>query len=460
MTMIDPDKRKFIFDKIGYKPHSAKQAEIHESCARFKVLTCGRRYGKTTFGGNELTVAAMDNEQIGYYWIVGPNYVQGEKEFRILYNNIVMKLKLGQHIKKQYNVLQGNMRIEMPWGTVIEVKSADRQDSLLGEGLLGVVMAEAARHHEATWIQYVRPTLTDYKGWAIFPSTPRGYNWFHDVYKLGQSNQPENSDYESWRLPSWENPIIYPGGRNDPEILQVEREASEQYFLQEYGADFVAFAGKIYGEFNYDIHVTDIRYDPLNRNFWTFDFGWANDFVCLDIMVDVWDNVFVWREYHDNQKASHDHGLILIGRDNPDGFHVDGKYGDPRGADSKANLELVIGGIYTEDFDYESGIELVKRWLKVQPDGKPKLYISENCPKLIAQMEQLRRPDPKPDKNAQEGQVKKNDHGPDALRYFFSQHFGLGAGESLSDLYVPGQKGNTHKTHFQHRMPLARNARF
>lgn len=455
--MIDPERKQWIFGQIGYTAHSIKQAAIHDSIARFKILACGRRYGKTTFGGNELTACMCDPTEVGYYWIVGPNYVQGEKEFRVVYHNLVRKLGFGSKIKKQYNVLQGNMRIEMPWGTILEVKSAERKDSLLGEGLLGVVMAEAARHSRDTWEQYVRPTLTDAHGWAIFPSTPRGYNWFQGLWLMGTIGDPM---YESWRLPSWENPIVYPGGREDPELLEIERNTSPQFFAQEYAAEFTAFAGKIYDEFDPKIHVRPIEYNPMYQNFWVFDYGWNNPFVCLDVMVDSEDNVYVWREYQVSHMSSWEHGHILIARENPEGFHLDGKFGDPRGADSAANLELVIGSIFSEQVETEIGVEYVKRWLKIQPNGKPKLFIDPSCTDLIRQMEQLHYEESREDKNPREGQYKHDDHGPDALRYFMGQYFYLGAGASLSDVYSPGQQRTEAATFFRHHTNIPRYARY
>lgn len=461
--MIDLERKAYVFRQIGYKPHSADQQAIHDSQARFKILCCGRRYGKTTFGANEMTAALADPTQAGYYWIVGPNYTQGEKEFRIVYDNIMRKLPLGKNVKKQYNVPQGLMRIEMPWGSVLEVKSADRQEGLLGEGLSGVIMAEAARHSSATWEQYIRPALSDHRGWAIFTSTPRGYNWFQGLWLIGQGF---DTTYESWRLPSWANTAVYPLGREDPEILEMESRVSNQFFLQEIAAEFTAFTGKIYDEFDPKVHVKDIQYNPLWSNYWAFDYGWANPFVCLDIMVDPDDNVYVWREYQVRHVSSFDHGNILLRRGNPEHFHVDGMFGDPRGGDSRYTLELVLGAIHSDDLKDEDtqsswgiGVEFVKRHMRVQPNGKPKLFIDKSCVNLIRQLEQLRAPDEKEGLNSKEGQHKHDDHGPDALRYFFSQYFGLGYGASLSAVY-PSQHRSEAATFFQNNVQLERYGRF
>lgn len=455
--MIDLERKQHIFKQIGYKPHSPDQQAIHDSQTRYRILCCGRRYGKTTFGGKEMTAAIVDPDRVGYYWIVGPNYVQGEKEFRIVHDDVVRKLGLGTKIKKQYNIPQGLMRIEMPWGTVLEVKSADRQDGLLGEGLSGVIMAEAARHSRITWEQYVRPALADKQGWALFTSTPKGYNWFHGLFTMGQMHE-QHPNYESWTLPSWANPVVFPGGRNDPEILEMEATVSPQFFAQEIAAEFTAFTGKIYDEFNPKIHVKEIKYNPHWANWWALDYGWANPTVCYDIMIDPEDNVYIWREYVQRHRSSYDHAVFLKNRENPDGFHLDGIVGDPRGPDQAAIMEQVIGPVLREDVGWDIGVEYVKQWMKIQPDGLPKLFIDPSCTELIRQLNNLRPPDERDGVNAREGQHKHDDHGPDAIRYFFGQYFVLGAGSHLSDIYPAGGKQTESESFFSQNSPIVRDS--
>ena len=470
--MIDPDRKKYVFDKIGYKPHTAKQQAIHDSDARFKILACGRRYGKTTFGANEMTAAMFDVDNPGYYWIVGPKYTTAEKEFRIIYFNIIKKMGLGTHkgVKKSYNAKQGDMAIEMPWGSLLEVKSAQHQDTLLGEGLSGVIMAEAARHTSDTWEQYVRPALSDLnssgeRGWAIFTSTPRGYNWYQGLWRLGQ-NRAKYPNYESWRLPSWENPIVYPGGRNDPEIKDIEHRVSPQWFQQEVEAKFTAFAGKIYDEFDMDKHVKTIPYNPRWTNVWFLDYGFNNPFCCYDVMIDPEENFHVWREYQVSDMTTMEHAQVLKARSNPDSYHVDWGAGDPRGPDAANTIAIICGvQVFSEDIasspheGWSLGIEHVKRLLKIQPTGLPRLTIDPSCEHLIRQMDQLHRIDPKEEKNAIEGQHKHDDHGPDAIRYGIGQYFENGAGASLSDIYSPGSRSPA-ETFFQQNEAIARYGRY
>lgn len=433
MRKEPPVRREDLFERLGYSPHSQLQWDVHKSTARFRIPCCGRRWGKTTFAANELTAYAFTPE--ARYWIVGPSYRLGEKEFRIVYNNLVRKLKLGSQMKVSFNTKQGDMRIELTkLNTVIEVVSAERPDSLIGEGLDGVIMSEAATHKASTWEMYIEPALSDKRGWAIFPSTPRGYNWYNGLWQMGQM-EDEFNDYASWRLPTWTNEAMYPGGRDDSEIKRIEGVVSRNHFLQEYAAEFTAYEGKIYEDFNTTLHVKKIDYNPHWKNYWAMDFGFADPMVVLDVMVDPMDNVYVWREYQVRYRNTWEHCNALRDRKNPSGFHVDCIYADPRGADEIATIQMILGPVVARPVGWALGIEAVQRHMKIQPDGQPKLFIDPSCVMLIQQLEQLRFAATKEGVNSREKQHDYNDHGPDALRYFFSEHYVNRPHGRLSDVY-------------------------
>lgn len=451
--------RERLWAEISYKPHSEAQQAFHDSTARFRSAVCGRRFGKSLMSGVDLVEACFIPDS--YYWICGPTYKLGEKEFRIVYRTFCdrNKLNLGSKIKKSYNVKQGDMRMQFPWGTVLEVVSATNQDSLLGEGLDGVIMSEAARHTLQTWEQYIEPALSDKLGWATFPTTPRGFNWIQGLWQLGQ--MPDEIDYDSWQYPTWLNEVRYPGGFDttcdhiegictcNKELVRIWRRATDAYWKQEYAALFTTFAGAIYEEFDPAIHVKRIEYQPAWRNFRVFDYGFNDPFVCLDIMVDPSDNVYVWREYQVRNKTTWEHANILKGQDNPLGYHCDAMFGDPRGADEAATIALILGYVSQRPVGWSTGIEAVKRWMKIQSNGLPMLFVDPSCYELIRQIQGLRHKEGKEGKNPGEGQVDWDDHGPDALRYFFSEFFVLGAGSSLSDVYSPSQLGTEAETFFQ-----------
>jgi hypothetical protein len=449
--------KKILFEKVGYTAHGY-QTPFHNSEARFRIPCCGRRFGKSQMVGHDTTHKLFVPDS--YIWLVGPKYKTGEKEFRVIYDDIVRKLRVPK-VKKSYNVKQGDMRIEMPWNTILEVVSADNPDSLVGEGLDHAVMCESAIHSRMVWDQYIEPALSDKLGSCDFPSTPRGNNWYKGMWMIGQMEDEE--EYQSWRFPTWFNEVMYPGGfdygcknmingqhikifpcKCNKELCRIFNKASEMYWRQEYGAEFTAIEGKIYPEFDETIHVQKINYNPMWTNWNSFDFGFADPFVCLDIMVDAVDNVYVWREYYKTGMSTYEHATHLLNREQPEGYHVDRMAADPRGADEIATLELVLHHYVEADaVGWGPGVEAVKRWLKKQPDGKPKLFIDPSCHNLIRQLGELHTPTVRAgrEKNIQSkpgnrAQHDYDDHGPDCLRYFFNQ-FEVQRGGSLADVQNP-----------------------
>jgi hypothetical protein len=440
-----------LFDKIGFKPHSQAQWDYCRSTTRFNVPCCGRRWGKSIATGRRMTAKMFMPDT--YNWIIGPTYTLGEKEFRIVYNDF-RKLGILKYCKKAYSIKQGDMRIQTPWGAILEVKSAEKPDGLLGEGLSHAVMSETARHLRMNWEQFVEPALSDLRGSCDFPSTPRGFNWYHGLWMLGQEGSKK--DYTSWRFPSWTNPIAFPGGREDPEIVRIEETVSKQYFDQEYGAQFTSFSGAIYDEYDENIHVKPHTYDPKLPNFQAYDFGFANPFVCLDIQVDEMDRVYVWREYHERYKSTYEHGQALLERDNPDGYKIDGAWGDPRGANEIATLGLLGIHVAADDVPWKLGIEEIKRMLKPDAEGNPRIFIDPSCTNLRRSMmtlhvkEQTRAQRFDLQEQVGDGNIqhKVDDHDADAFRYFIGPYFVLGAGSHLEDVYGLDYRGSESNDFF------------
>jgi hypothetical protein len=429
--LVDIDKSK-LFKMLDYTPHKYQQ-QIHSSQARYTIPCCGRRFGKSIAAGHEITARAMSPDR--YIWIVGPTYRLGEKEFRVVHDDFVRKLKVPK-LKSSYNVKQGDMRVVLPWNTVVEVVSAEKQDGLVGEGLDYACMSEAALHLMSTWQMYIQPALSDKRGAAIFPSTPRGNNWYKSMYLMGRD--PSLKEFDSWRFPTWFNTVMFPGGYDDPELVRIRHQVSEHYWLQEYAAEFTAREGKIYKDWNDTIHVmSDYVYNPSWTNWLAIDFGFSAPFACYDIQVDENDNVYVWREYQVRHKTTWEHGHILLNRENPQSYRVHAIAADPRGADSIATLQLILRvPIMANPVPWVTGIEAVSQWLKVDKSTKkPKLFVSKYCPELIRQIEELQTPKVREGQNEREGQRDYDDHGPDALRYFFNEWAVLGNRFSLMDVY-------------------------
>lgn len=215
-----------ITTKINAKPH-AGQLEVHNSDARFKVLSAGRRWGKTRLGVNECLDAASKG---GRAWWVSPSYKTSEVGWRPL-RQIARKIPNAE-------VRLVDRMVTLPGGGFVAVRSADNPDSLRGEGLDFVVMDECAFMQREAWTEAIRPALSDRQGKALFISTPKGRNWFWEIYQRGVSGE---EGWQSWTFPTANNPYIA-----KEEIEAAKRDLPEMIFRQEYLAEFIDDAGGVF----------------------------------------------------------------------------------------------------------------------------------------------------------------------------------------------------------------------
>ena len=295
-----------------------------------------------------------------------------------------------------------------------------------------------SKHRHETWERFLRPALADKRGFATFCTTPEGFNWLYDVYMLGQD--PDFTQFASWRLPSWENTAVFPGGRQDPEILSVEETTSEEWFLQEYGAEFTAFVGKIYPEFDELKHIKRIEYNPDWPNYIFFDWGFVNALAALEVQVDPFDNVYIWRETYVHRERLEDILEQMKAREQPEGYKIDCAYGDAADPEAALTVSIKLAPCFAEPeakVNWRAGIETVKRFLKLQPTGlldaygepitTPKLFVDYSCKNTIREFQNYRMRQTRTDNDPPEGPHKKDDHAMDALRYGLVHLFELGA---------------------------------
>jgi hypothetical protein len=440
------------FGSVGYEPHP-KQWLYHNSDARFRLANCGRRFGKSTMAGMDLIPShLLKRDEI--VWIVGPTYDLGEKEFRVVWDTLIVKAQLGRdkRVRKAYNKKQGNMFIQLPWNTRLEVRSADHPENLVGEALDHCILSEAAKHKEDTWQRFIRPALADKRGSADFPTTPEGHNWMYDLWMLGQNAQVPQ--YESWRFASWDNEAVYPGGADDPEILLLKRTMTPESFAQEIAADFTAFTGKIFPEWDVAKHVTNVPFNPALPNYMAFDWGYTNPLAAIEFQVTPRDEIHVWREHYQPYTTLEDHIRIIKAREQPAGYRLDLAFGDA--ADPEAAVvvsnKLVQCTAMPEaksDYTWRDGIDLMREFMRDRPNtepideygtpgpDRPAFTVDFSCLNTIREFNNYRAPASVKGRNVPELGNRMEDHALDAIRYGLVHIYKLGAHHHLSDVYGP-----------------------
>lgn len=202
-------------------PLHSGQAEVRQHPARFKVLSCGRRWGKTRLGSALCVEIGMRG---GRAWWVAPTYKTGKIGWRSI-------RFLSQQVRGA-DISLGEQLVTFPGGGSVQIRSADDPQGLRGEGLDFVVLDECAYMKEAAWTEALRPALSDRLGGALFISTPHGLNWFRDLWLRGHDR--DFPDWHSWRFQTSDNPYIA-----HDEIENARRSLLGRIFRQEYEADFL-----------------------------------------------------------------------------------------------------------------------------------------------------------------------------------------------------------------------------
>ena len=199
------------------------QQEVFKDPTRFKVVAAGRRCGKSRLAATTLIIEALKCPPGSAVLYVAPTNGQARQ---IIWDVL---MEIGREVIANSHVNQ--MDITMINGAKIYVRGADRPDTLRGVSLTYAVLDEVADIKPEAWEQVIRASLSDKKGRAIFIGTPKGRNWFYDLYKLGQNET--DSDWKSWHFTTKDNPLIDP-----TEIESAKKTLSSFAFKQEYLASF------------------------------------------------------------------------------------------------------------------------------------------------------------------------------------------------------------------------------
>jgi hypothetical protein len=133
----------------------------------------------------------------------------------------------------------------LPGGGSVQVLSGHDPETLRGPYFDGVVIDECSIQDPKVW-QVLRPTLSDYGGWAILAGTvPVDVvgHWFVRLLHLAETPQQRARGWQAWRRPSWENP--QPG---QADLDEARDTLGTGVYLREYGAELVGVEGGVWRE--------------------------------------------------------------------------------------------------------------------------------------------------------------------------------------------------------------------
>jgi hypothetical protein len=252
--------------KVNIPPLYAAQQMIADSPARFKVLACGRRFGKTTIATDLIANHVVDGKSCAYF---APTFRMASEVWREIKSLLYPVM---------HEVNEHEWRLQVVGGGVFECWSlaTSSAETVRGRKYHLVVVDEAALLPSAdVWHGAIRPLLTDYAGRALFCSTPRGRNWFWNLYLQGL----RGGEWASWRFTSHAN-IFLPR----TEIEAARQGMPERFYKQEYLAEFLDNGGVVFR--NVDKVCTLTPTDaPESGVVFGVDWGKDNDYTCVSVMT-------------------------------------------------------------------------------------------------------------------------------------------------------------------------------
>jgi hypothetical protein len=416
-----------------YRPHPG-QMKVEGSQVRFINIVAGRRWGKDYCGARKFVRKIFQDDYpkvahvkmptgrflkyakpLLHYWAVAPDYPIGKIQQREIFSIFPSEFQSSDvHFKYDDNAKE--LRL---FGSriLIEFKSADRPDSLVGVGLNGVYCTEFARFKETAWDANIRPTLTDKLGWGIFTTTPLPRKWFMDIIDLGNPEHPNHHPQHQNIFGKTLDNIRLPHIVEEVEVAR--KTLQEKWFRREYEASLECFEGQVYEEWDAKIHLPS----PFEAPYFDVviagvDWGFSEPGCILVVGVKFQKRgipkFYVLDEVYER-------GLVVDGEDDSwvrraqvlkmqykiAAFFCDTS--EPGYIQSFRNRGL---NALFADKSVSDGIQSVATAIHISGfDGKPSLYVNAakclNLPRQILQYQYA--DDEKP--------LGVDDHSPDALRY-------------------------------------------
>lgn len=380
---------------MAYALHP-KQKEVAKSQARFKVLNCGRRWGKTTLAVEIMLMKAFAKPvRIAY---IAPTIQQARDiAFAMLKKElqpILLKVKEAPSLEFTVKTQDGGE-------SLILLRGWEAIENLRGQAFDFLILDEVAsmRNFWIGWQEVLRPTLTDTKGGAMFVSTPKGFNHFYDLF----NQELKDKDYKSFNFSSYDNPFV-----PKEEIDNAKATLPIERFEQEYMASFQKTQGLVYKEFDRQKHLYETLPENTYEKLGGVDFGFRNPAGVLNIYL-AKDKFWVEEEWKKTERTD------AVIADYVKGYNFNEVYPDPENAGGIEELKqrgVNVREVTKGKGSITAGISKVKEAFITG-----RLMINKRCVNLIAELEMYSYDDEKGDRNENENPIKANDHLLDALRY-------------------------------------------
>lgn len=266
MQRLSFDIKVQVFKRMGYNPNDA-QLRFHRDTSDVVFVAGGWRSGKSVLLAAETTPhCVVPAPQPYLIALIGPTYKEPRAEFDYIVDFLSKALPVSQfnpdrHVSRPRD---GACYLQIPsvgdlHFATIQTFTAAEAENIRSFNAEGVVICEAGGiDHEA--YQSIIGRVLSTGGFILGSGTMEAsQKWYHNLIKEGAG--PNEAGIKSFLLPSWENSIVFPGGRQDPKILRAEQLLDAETFAVRIGAQPIRVTGIALRNFTRD-HIVDVQFDP------------------------------------------------------------------------------------------------------------------------------------------------------------------------------------------------------
>lgn len=233
---------------------------------RYSVVNCSRGWGKSFLAGAAASTAVFELMELPvwvphkYVYIIAPTYEQATE---IYYPLLAYELGLDDYA---ISSSKDAGKFVFPGQVELRLLSYEAIERMRGKGAYFVVWDEVSSCYKGikpkeAWQSIIKPCIATRwsrmraekfgarsAGRALMIGTPKGYNFFHEMYHY-KENDP---DWKSYTFDYTQSPILDP--------VEIEREMlnMDPYkFASEYKASFKESGNNVFYCFDRDKHVKD-----------------------------------------------------------------------------------------------------------------------------------------------------------------------------------------------------------
>ena len=269
---------------IGFSPHQGQQRVIDAVVGtpqKYITVVSPRQQGKSLLLVNLLLYYGINvkGSKIG---VIAPIYSQARKLMEDLYEAI-----------KDSGIVEAtnfsNHEIKLKTGSKIYFRSSEREDGLRGYTFDYLFLDEAAYQTEDAWKRAIQPTALVHGKKVVLFSTPRGKDWFHDMFQMGKD--PNYPTHGSVRMEQYDNPYI-----NREEVEAAKRALPDAIFRAEYLGEFLEGESQVFQNFN--ANAFEMYPRPQGKCYIGVDLAQTGDYTVAVVMDATGAVVEIYRDNH------------------------------------------------------------------------------------------------------------------------------------------------------------------